>query len=60
MNTGRSKLPHPIMEEYKIDAVPFLHKDLDTWRDPFVGITHKHKETGITVSGGVDDIWEAQ
>ena len=49
--------PHPLMTEYEIDAVPFQHKDMDTWRDPFTGITHTHKETGLIVSGGVDDIW---
>jgi CRISPR/Cas system-associated exonuclease Cas4 (RecB family) len=51
------KTPHPIMTKYKIDAVPFAHKDLDTWRDPFVGITHQHEATGLMISGGVDDIW---
>lgn len=49
--------PHPIMTKYKIDAVPFQHKDMDTWRDPFVGIMHTHEPTGLVVSGGVDDIW---
>lgn len=49
--------PHPIMTKYKIDAVPFKHKELDIWRDPFVGIMHTHKSTGLVVSGGVDDIW---
>jgi hypothetical protein len=53
-----NKAAHPIMEKYGIEAVPFLHKDMDKWRDPFVGIEHKEKETGLTVSGGVDDIWE--
>lgn len=48
---------HPIMEEYNVDAVPFAHDMMDTWRDPFVGIVHTHTETGLTVSGGVDDIW---
>jgi len=48
---------HPIMEEYCLDAIPFAHHMMDTWRDPFVGIVHTHKETGLTVSGGVDDIW---
>ncbi len=48
---------HPIMKEYKIDAVPFQHANMDTWRDPFVGIMHTHKSTGLVVSGGVDDIW---
>jgi len=49
--------PHPIMEKYKIDAVPFVHKSMDDWRENFVGIMHQHKETGFTVSGAIDDIW---
>ena len=49
--------PHPIMTKYHVEAVPFAHKDMDTWRDPFVGITHTHESTGLVVSGGVDDIW---
>ncbi|MBP9842469.1 MAG: PD-(D/E)XK nuclease family protein [Candidatus Pacebacteria bacterium] len=49
--------PHPIFKEYKLDVVPFQHDKLDEWRDPFVGITHTHKPTGLVVSGGVDDIW---
>ena len=49
--------PHPIMEQYKIDAVPFQHKDMDTWRENFEGIEWKDSETGITISGAVDDVW---
>ncbi len=49
--------PHPIMTEYGVNAVPFQHPDLDTWRDTFVGITYTHRTTGLVVSGGVDDIW---
>ena len=49
--------PHPIMSKYKIDVVPFAHEKMDVWRDPFVGIEHVHEPTGLTVSGGVDDIW---
>ena len=52
------KTAHPVMEEYSIDAVPFEHNDMDMWRDPFVGITHTHSETGMVISGGVDDIWK--
>ncbi len=51
------KTPHPIMEQYDVDAVPFQHAELETWRDPFVGIMHTHEPTGLVVSGGVDDIW---
>ena len=52
-----AKTPHPIMTKYGVDAVPFAHDDLETWRDPFVGITHTDEDTGLLVSGGVDDIW---
>ena len=52
------KKPHPIMEEYGIAAVPFAHKDLDTWRENFEGIEFTDPETGMTISGAVDDVWE--
>jgi len=48
---------HPVMEQYKIDAVPFAHKDLDTWRENFEGIEYKDPTTGMTICGAVDDIW---
>lgn len=48
---------HPIMTEYKIPAVPFKHKDIDIWRNPFEGITHVDTQTGLLVSGGIDDVW---
>lgn len=49
---------HPIMSKYKIDAIPFAHESMDAWRDNFTGITHTDSETGLTVSGAVDDIWQ--
>jgi CRISPR/Cas system-associated exonuclease Cas4 (RecB family) len=49
--------PHPIMTEFAVDAVPFAHKDLDTWRETFVGVTHVHKPTNLHVFGAVDDLW---
>ena len=53
----QAKTAHPIMKKYGVDAVPFLHKNMDMWRDPFVGIEYTEAETGLVVSGGVDDIW---
>ncbi|HUO55991.1 MAG TPA: PD-(D/E)XK nuclease family protein [Candidatus Paceibacterota bacterium] len=51
------KTPHPLMKEYGLDAVPFAHAKMDEWRDSLRGgIVYQH-ETGLTVSGGVDDIW---
>lgn len=52
-----NQMPHPIMKKNGIDAVPFQHPDLDIWRENFSGIMHTDKETGLTVSGAVDDIW---
>jgi CRISPR/Cas system-associated exonuclease Cas4 (RecB family) len=49
--------PHPIMTKYKLAAKPFKHKDIDTWRDNFTGITTRHEATGLTVSGAIDDVW---
>jgi hypothetical protein len=54
----KQQLPHPIMLQNNLDAVPFAHKDLDLWRDNFTGITWHNKETGFTVSGAIDDVWQ--
>ena len=51
------KKAHPLMEEYGIDAVPFQHKMIDTWRENFKGVQCVHKSTGFTISGAVDDVW---
>lgn len=48
---------HPIMETHGVDAIPFVHPDLNTWRHNFTGVSHLHKPTGIHVFGAVDDIW---
>ena len=48
---------HPLMEQYKVDAVPFQHKNMGTWRENFEGVEYIHPETGFTISGAVDDIW---
>lgn len=49
--------PHPIMDEYDIEALPFDHPKIDEWRDTFVGIMTTHQPTGLVVSGGIDDVW---
>src|ERR1700722_15407897 len=35
--------PHPLMLEYKIDAIPFMHEDLDKWRANFTGVQFLHE-----------------
>ncbi len=48
---------HPIMEQYGIDAKPFAHEKIGTWRENFEGIQVRHKQTNMTISGAVDDVW---
>lgn len=47
--------PHPLMEHYKIDAVPLKHKLLEEWRD--WGIKYLHQPTNLMIFGKVDDLW---
>jgi CRISPR/Cas system-associated exonuclease Cas4 (RecB family) len=57
-DTYRSKAePHPIMVEYELDAIPFVHDKLDDWRETFVGVQVPHQPTNLLVFGAVDDLW---
>lgn len=49
--------PHPMMVEFGLEAVPFSHDQLDTWRENFVGVISVHEPTNLHVFGAVDDIW---
>lgn len=51
------KKPHPLMVQYKIDAIPFHHKELDNWRENFVGVTALHEKTNLHIFGAIDDVW---
>jgi CRISPR/Cas system-associated exonuclease Cas4 (RecB family) len=48
---------HPWQIEFKVDAKPFAHKDLDRWRHVFTGVQYLHQPTNLLISGGVDDVW---
>ena len=48
---------HPLMATFGVKAVPFQHKDLDTWRANFTGISTLHVPTNLHVFGAVDDVW---
>lgn len=48
---------HPLMKMYGVDAIPFAHEDLNTWRTNFNGIQYKHEQTNFLISGAVDDVW---
>lgn len=48
---------HPIIEKNKIDAIPFTHPELNSWRENFVGIQFLHEPTNMIISGAIDDVW---
>jgi len=53
-----NQTPHPLMEAYGIDAIPFPHPELDKWRDSLrAGIQYLHKPTNLLITGGIDDVW---
>jgi CRISPR/Cas system-associated exonuclease Cas4 (RecB family) len=49
---------HPLMKQYRIDAVPFYHEKINEWRENFRGVTYLHAESNFLVTGAVDDIWK--
>ncbi len=52
--------PHPLFASAGLDAVPFPHADLDRWRHNFTGVRWTDAETGWTLFGAVDDLWQAR
>jgi CRISPR/Cas system-associated exonuclease Cas4 (RecB family) len=49
--------PHPIMLDNQIKAIPFAHKDINKWRENFVGVSTIHEPSNFYVFGAVDDLW---
>ena len=50
---------HPLMEAYKIDAIPFAHGDIGKWRDTFRGLEFLHSATNLLIHGAIDDLWQS-
>ena len=48
---------HPWQVEFKVDAKPFQHENLQRWRHTFTGVQHLDQETNLLIFGGVDDVW---
>lgn len=48
---------HPLQIKFKIAAKPFIHPDMDKWRENFVGVLTVHAPTNLHVFGAVDDVW---
>ncbi|MGH8251112.1 MAG: PD-(D/E)XK nuclease family protein [Steroidobacteraceae bacterium] len=52
--------PHPLFADAGVDAVPFAHPELDRWRHNFTGVRWLDAETGWTLFGAIDDLWQAR
>ena len=50
---------HPLMKAYGIDAVPFVHENLNEWRANFTGVQYLDKKTNFLLTGAVDDVWQS-
>jgi CRISPR/Cas system-associated exonuclease Cas4 (RecB family) len=53
----KQRKPHPLMQDNQIKAIPYHHKELDKWRENFVGVTTLHAPTNLHVFGAIDDVW---
>ena len=52
--------PHPLMVQHGLNAIPFTHPDLDTWRENFKGVQFYHVPSNFLVTGAIDDLWEGK
>lgn len=50
--------PHALFASVGLDAVPFEHPDLNDWRHNFTGVRWTDAETGWTLFGAIDDVWQ--
>ena len=53
----KQKTPHPLMESYGVDAVPFEDARMEKWRENFTGVEAFFEPANFVVFGAVDDIW---
>lgn len=53
----KSGTAHWLIKREGIDAIPFMHEDIDKWRHNFTGIQYFDKENDFLIFGAVDDIW---
>jgi hypothetical protein len=56
-NYRKKGKPHPIMIEFGVDAIPYQHPKLETWRHNFTGVSTLHEPTNLYIYGAVDDLW---
>lgn len=54
----KAREPHPLFASVGLDAVPFQHPQFETWRTNSKGVRWTDPETGWTLQGAVDDLWQ--
>ncbi|MDP3988810.1 MAG: PD-(D/E)XK nuclease family protein [bacterium] len=55
-----AKSAHPLFEHYGIKAVPFVHPQMNEWRENFKGVRTVHVPTNFEITGAVDDLWQLE
>ena len=50
--------PHPLFDKNNIDAIPFKHREFDTWRNNYKGIRYKSVKYQYDFGGAIDDVWQ--
>lgn len=53
----KSGIPHPVMKKFNVAAIPYNCKEIDDWRNSFVGVRVEHPLTNFLVFGAIDDLW---
>ncbi len=48
---------HPLMKQFGVDAIPFQHEEMDTWRHNFSGVSYVYEPSNLLIFGAVDDVW---
>ena len=51
-------LQHPIIKNYKVDAIPAKHEKINEWRNTLKGIQFLHEPTNFLIYGAIDDLWQ--
>lgn len=49
---------HPLIEKYRVDAMPVAHENLEEWRHNFTGVRFLHQTTNLIIFGAIDDLWQ--
>ncbi len=52
-----NKTKHPLLEKYKIDAIPAQREEIEEWRENFKGVQFYHEPTNFIITGAIDDLW---